>query len=214
MTNDVFELDGLERDALTELVNIGVSRAASSLRKMLDRLILLTVPSVELVSRKAAAILLGQQEVESLLAIEQQFDGPFDGRALLVFPNTHGRSLVRAILWDDISEAELQTIEDEAMGEAGNIILNSCLGSMANMLNRTLRISLPKIVRGESPRLFIETEVKSNDLVLFLYINFTVSERDIRGYLALVMDVTSLGKLKALITEFIERVTNGFETAT
>ena len=100
------------------------------------------------------------------------------------------------------------------MGEAGNIILNSCLGSMANMLNRTLRISLPKIVRGESPRLFIETEVKSNDLVHFLYINFTVSERDIRGYLALVVDVTSLGKLKPLITEFIGRVTNGFETAT
>ena len=42
------ELSELERDALTELVNIGVSRAAASLRSMVGRQVLLSVPSIEI----------------------------------------------------------------------------------------------------------------------------------------------------------------------
>lgn len=43
-------------------------------------------------------------------------------------------------------------------------------------------------------------------MVLFLYINFTISGRDIRGYIAMLMDLPSLDTLKVLITEFIKRV--------
>lgn len=43
-------LTELERDALAELANIGVSRAAASLRKMVGQQVLLSVPSVEVVS--------------------------------------------------------------------------------------------------------------------------------------------------------------------
>jgi CheY-specific phosphatase CheX len=46
-------LEELEQDALTELVNIGVSRAASNLRKMVGEQVLLSVPSVEVVTRQA-----------------------------------------------------------------------------------------------------------------------------------------------------------------
>jgi chemotaxis protein CheC len=43
-------------------------------------------------------------------------------------------------------------------------------------------------------------------LVLFLYINFSVRERDIRGYIAMLMDLPSLAALKNLIGDFIARV--------
>ena len=39
-------LNELQLDALTELVNIGVSRAASSLREMVGSQVLLSVPNV------------------------------------------------------------------------------------------------------------------------------------------------------------------------
>ena len=41
------DLTELERDALAELANIGVSRAAANLRKMVGKQVLLSVPSVE-----------------------------------------------------------------------------------------------------------------------------------------------------------------------
>jgi chemotaxis protein CheC len=43
-------------------------------------------------------------------------------------------------------------------------------------------------------------------VVLFLYINFAINDRDIRGYIAMLMDLPSLQALKALIAGFIERV--------
>jgi chemotaxis protein CheC len=201
-------LDELERDALTELVNIGVSRAAASLRKMVNRQVLLSVPSVEIVTRLSAASLIGQRESENLIAIQQHFDGPFSGRALLIFPESNGSRLVRAIVGDEMDEAEMVEMESEALAETGNVILNGCLGSMANMLQQSLKMSLPDVRRGSSEKMFEVVSGQVEDsFVLFLYINFSVRDRDIRGYIAMIMDLPSLDLLKQLISAFIERVT-------
>lgn len=205
--NDI-SLDDLERDALTELVNIGVSRAAASLRKMVNKQVLLSVPSVEIVTRLSAAALIGQRETENLIAVQQQFDGPFSGRALLIFPESNGLRLVRAIVGDEMDQAEMVEMESEALAETGNVILNGCLGSMANMLQQSLKMSLPDVRRGSSEMLFeVLSSPVEESFVLFLYINFSVRDRDIRGYIAMIMDLPSLDLLKQLIAAFIERVT-------
>jgi chemotaxis protein CheC len=208
MSSVDISLDELERDALTELVNIGVSRAAASLRKMVNKQVLLSVPSVEIVTRLSAAALIGQRESESLIAIQQQFEGPFSGRALLIFPESNGLRLVRAIVGDEMDQAEMVEMESEALAETGNVILNGCLGSMANMLQQSLKMSLPDVRRGSSEMLFeVLSSPVEDSFVLFLYINFSVRDRDIRGYIAMIMDLPSLDLLKQLIAAFIERVT-------
>ncbi|MET0747309.1 MAG: chemotaxis protein CheX [Rhizobium sp.] len=208
MSSADVSLDELERDALTELVNIGVSRAAASLRKMVNKQVLLSVPSVEIVTRLSAAALIGQRESESLIAIQQQFYGPFSGRALLIFPESNGLRLVRAIVGDEMDQAEMVEMESEALAETGNVILNGCLGSMANMLQQSLKMSLPDVRRGSSEMLFdVLSAPVEESFVLFLYINFSVRDRDIRGYIAMIMDLPSLDILKQLIAAFIDRVT-------
>ena len=42
-------------------------------------------------------------------------------------------------------------------------------------------------------------------MVLFVYINFAVHDRDIKGYIAMLMDMPSLAALKTLLDEFITR---------
>jgi chemotaxis protein CheC len=207
MSSQALGLDELERDALTELVNIGVSRAAASLRKMVNKQVILSVPSVEIVTRKSAASLIGQRESEKLVAIQQQFEGPFSGRALLIFPESNGLSLVRAIVGDEMEEVDLADMEEEALAETGNVILNGCLGSMGNMLQHTLKMSLPHVRRGDSNLLFeVLPDAKEEGYVLFLYINFSVKEHDIRGYIAMIMDLPSMERLKQHIADFIDRV--------
>ncbi len=88
-------LTDLERDALTEIVNIGVSRAASNLRKMIGAQVFLSVPSIEVVSQRRAARLITEREVSELVAVRQDFSGAFEGRALLIFPETNSLELVR-----------------------------------------------------------------------------------------------------------------------
>jgi chemotaxis protein CheC len=208
MTVHDLTLDELERDALTELVNIGVSRAAASLRKMVNKQVLLSVPSVEVVSPAAAAALIGQRESDDLVAIRQEFAGAFSGQALLIFPEDNSLELVRAIVGDEVEAAEVASLKDEALAETGNVILNGCLGTIVNMLNQSLQMSLPKVLYGDGRVLFsVDTQPDTDGLVLFLYIDFSVRDRNIRGYIAMIMDLPSLAVLKKLLGEFIARVT-------
>ncbi|MDR6625561.1 chemotaxis protein CheX [Caulobacter segnis] len=207
MSTHAVILDELEHDALTELVNIGVSRAASSLRKMVGEQVLLSVPAVELVTREGATALIRERENGELVAVRQDFEGVFSGRALLIFPEANSMALVHAVTGDALSAEEALEMENEALGETGNVVLNSCLATMANMLQRPLNMSLPEVLRGDGSTLFTLSEKNAEGgVVLFLYINFAINDRDIRGYIAMLMDLPSLQALRALINDFIERI--------
>jgi len=207
MTQDFEALAELERDALTEIMNIGVSRAASNLRKMIGDHVHLSVPSIEVVNQRRAARLISEREISELVAVRQGFSGPFSGRALLIFPETNSLELVRAVTGGDLSAQEVVDMEHEALAETGNIILNSCLATMANMLKRSLTMTIPEILRGSGESLFeVSDESGGDGLVLFLYIDFAVRKRDIRGYIAVMMDIPSLEILRDLLGEFIARV--------
>jgi chemotaxis protein CheC len=98
-------------------------------------------------------------------------------------------------------------MEEEALSETGNVILNSCLATMANMLKRPLTMSIPTVCKGSASTLFEDPEKSEKDArVLFLYINFSIQQRDLRGYIAMTMDMPSLQSLKELLAEFIEQV--------
>jgi chemotaxis protein CheC len=203
-------LNALELDALTELVNIGVSRAAASLREMVGREIILSVPKVELLPRAKAVAILESSEAAKLVAVHQVFEGDITGRAMLIFPEANSLEIVRAVAGGNLSLEDIMDLEQEALAETGNIILNGCLATIANLLERSLKMSLPEILRGEATHFFtLPPPPEAGDLVLFVYINFAVKDRDIRGYIAMLMDMPSLAALKMLLDEFIERTAGG-----
>jgi|RhiMethySRZTD1v2_1073278.scaffolds.fasta_scaffold341831_2 chemotaxis protein CheC len=198
-------LSDIEQDALAEIANMGVSRAATSLRQMLGEQVLLSVPSVHIVSRETAAQLVERGNSPKLVAVQQSFEGPFSGKALLIFPEKHSLELVRAIVGDEHSLEDVIDLEQEALAETGNVILNACLATIANVLRQSMRMSLPSVVRGDGATLF-SSNTEGENLVLFLYIDFTIKERDIRGFIALLMDLPAITALKAVVKEFIEGI--------
>lgn len=201
-------LSPLELDALTELVNIGVSRAAGSLREMVGEEVILSVPRIELVGRERAVQILCESEARKLVAVHQTFEGDITGRALLIFPETKSLEIVRAVAGADLSLEDVIDLEQEALAETGNIILNGCLATIANLLERSLQMSLPEVLRGEAAHFFnLPPPPHGGDIVLFVYINFAVKQGDIRGYIAMLMDMPSLEALKVLLNDFITRTT-------
>jgi len=198
----------MDRDALTELINIGVSRAAANFRTMINQEVLLSVPSVAIVTGADAARTIGEHNSARLVAVRQTFEGDFNGRAMLIFPEATSLELVRAVTGDTLPLADIEALEHEALAETGNVILNSCLSTIANMLMRSLCMSLPEVVRGTGASLFAHSEDGSPaDAVLLIYINFSVNARAIGGYIAMVMDVPALRALKGLLDDFIRRST-------
>lgn len=205
MTCDTSKLSAVEQDALAEIGNIGVSRAATSLRQMLGEQVLLSVPAVHIVSRATAAQLVERGNTSKLVAVQQAFEGPFSGRALLIFPEAQSLELVRSIMGNEQSLEDVIALEQEALAEIGNVILNSCLATIANVLRQTMRMSLPSVIKGNGASLFSERP-GTGDLVMFLYIDFIVKSRDLHGFVALLMDLPSIAALKAIVQDFIERI--------
>ena len=206
--NGALTLNALELDALTELVNVGVSRAAASLRTMVGSEVLLSVPAVEMMTYEQAAKLIGERESGSLVGVHQTFTGDISGGAMLIFPETNSLELVRAIPGGGLPLDDIIALEQEALAETGNIILNGCLATIANMLRRTLKISLPEILHGSGNDIFSRSPVSvSGTAVLFLYIDFSVRNRNIKGYITMLMDLPSLAALKLLIGKMIEQTT-------
>lgn len=201
MTSDPFvPLSELERDALAELSNIAMARAANSLRQMIQNEVLLAVPSVEILTSAAATKLVAKPDNPKLVAVRQDFSGAFSGRALLIFPERNSLELVRAVVGRQLALEDIVELEDEALAETGNIILNSWVATIANLLKSALKMSLPIVIRGDSEHMF---QSATSSLVLFLHIRFEIRQKEIGGYVALLMDIPSLDELRSLIAGFV-----------
>jgi chemotaxis protein CheC len=202
-------LTELQLDALTELVNLGVSSAAMSLSELVREEVALSVPEVCVVTRDEAITNLREHDAKRLVAIHQDFEGDIRGRALLIFPEARSMELIRALVGAELSPDDIMELEQEALAETGNILLNGCLSSMANSLQRNLKISLPEVIHGDGADFFRDSSAEER--VLFIYINFAVKPRDIQGFLAMILDLPSLVMLQKLLDAYIERSTGHVE---
>ena len=207
MIEDADQLTDMEQDALAEIANMGVSRAAKSLRQMVGEQVLLSVPAVKIVTREAASKLVERENAKKFVAVRPSFEGPFAGRALLIFPEAESLELVRSIVGDEHSLEDVIDLEQEALAETGNIILNGCLATIANVLHRTMRMSLPSIIRGDGAKLFeVNGAGVEGEFVLFLYIDFDIKKRNVHGFIALLMDMPSITALKDIVNDFIRGI--------
>jgi len=206
MTEPFKSLTELEQDALAELSNIAMARAASSLRKMVDHEVALSVPSVEVVTQDAAVKILERTGNPKLVAVRQDFSGLLTGRALLIFPEARSLELVRVVVGRNLTLEDIVDLEDEALAETGNIILNSWVSTIANLLNQGLKMSLPTVLRGSHQHM-LEIASDKPGYVLFLHINFEIRQVQIEGFVALLMDIPTLDEFRTLIAQYIARAT-------
>ncbi|MCR6631025.1 MAG: chemotaxis protein CheC [Magnetospirillum sp.] len=185
-----------ERDAVTELLNIAIGHAAASLSQLVEDEVHLSVPFVDFLTPDQAVERL---EVETQgadsVAVRQHFQGLFYGDILLIFPEKRSLDLVRHMLGDEVPLEQLTELEQEALLEVGNIILNACLGSLANQLALPVEGSLPAYVRGRSARILDLGQPKAGpgqeEMVMFLHVDFSLLKKDVHGYLAFVMDIVA-----------------------
>ena len=204
---DLTPLTDLERDALGEMSNIAMARAATNLGHMIQLEVRLSVPAVDILSPEAATEIVTKPGNPNLVAIRQDFSGAFSGRALLIFPEANSLELVRVVVGRELPLEDIVDLEDEALAETGNIILNSWVAVLANLLKQSLKMSLPIVIRRDQRNIF-ESMGPSKSLILFLHIKFEISTREIHGYVALMMDIPSIASLRSLIAAFINSVTD------
>jgi chemotaxis protein CheC len=77
MTTEITPITEVERDALCELANLAMARAAASIRRMIGRQILLTVPTCEILAPEGALERVVKPGNSNLVAVRQDFSGAF-----------------------------------------------------------------------------------------------------------------------------------------
>jgi chemotaxis protein CheC len=203
----MFQLTELQHDALVEIFNVGVGQAAAAMSRIVNEEVAMSVPMVVFQSRAEVAQTLGSSEGRRICAVAQQFEGAFNTEAFLMFPEEKSLEIVRLMVGQSLSMEELSEMEQEAMSEIGNIILNSCMATLANASGRELQGSLPMYRVGTGNDILGDPGKEWDGVVLTLKIDFNIERHEIHGYVAFLLDVPALQDLRAYIDEYLSKLT-------
>lgn len=195
------ELNALELDALGELFNISVGRAAASLSELTRETVSMSVPLVHLLTPSKLVDLLDPERRQRLTSVSQQFSGSFAGRALLMFPGESSLEVVRLMLGTQTPLDQLTEMEQDAMCEIGNIILNTCFSTIADMLGERFDCALPLFEIAPTEELL--GGVDEDGHILFVQIQLALEQRDIEGFVAFILGTSSLAALREALARML-----------
>jgi len=204
--DDNIQLEELQHDAIIELLNIGMGKAAASLSLMLNEEVKLSIPRLELLTRQQAANHLNTQPQQGIVAIKQYFHGPFWGEALLLFQLEKSLELVGILIKDNLPSELLTELEVDALMEVGNIILSACLSSLANNLTQELTSDLPLFVTGTAVEILEINTHPKNEVIMLLRMDFALENKDLDGYVVLILDIPSIKQFKSSIDQFLGKL--------
>ena len=200
------KLSPLEIDALTEIFNIGIGRAANALNKMVSQPVDLTIPKVEIVPNITAKSKLNFASDIEISAVTQRFEGDFKGQALLMFSKESGLQLVSTLLGNKFPPEALSELEQDSLVEIGNVILNACFGTVINFLKSSITIEMPEFIQGDINKVYVYSS--ENDWSLYIKVKFSLPHENIEGYISYIMDITSLEVFQESVRKFVFGITH------
>lgn len=203
----MLELSELQCDALGEIFNIGVGRAASSLSVVVGDEVEMSAPTVSICPPEQARQALLGAEFQQFSMVSQRFSGPFDSQAMLIFPEANALEIVRLMAGAvNLSIEELSEFEQEAMCEVGNIILNASMSALADMFHVVIEGRLPVHRFGDSRSVILEDVAHRDDspVVLLLQVDMFISQHRIHGHIVFLLSVTSLAELIRLVDSYLQ----------
>jgi chemotaxis protein CheC len=196
------QLDTEQIDALSEIFNIGVGKAAAAMSGLMHDEVLLSVPQVSIYTVSEAAQQLSEAGVP-MYGVRQPFQGVFKGDALLIFPGHKSLDIVRIVAGQTVPSEDLSAMEHDAMAEVGNVMLSACIATLSDLLGSEFELRPPTIDVGDS-RTILGTRIQ-NHLVVFLHIRFELLNNQIEGFVVFVLNTTSLESLRAAVNRLLGR---------
>lgn len=188
-------IEALDQDALTELFNIGLHRAAAALSELTGQRILVDLPRlwvcpIEETYDRLVAFLDGD-----LATVHQIFRGTVTGDAVLVLDYDSATRLSGLLTDGGVAlGGRLDQSAREVLAEVGNVILSSCLSSFGDMLQVSVSFSVPRMQVESLEGLLRSIQVDSTDMsyALLAATRFRLTEGEVGGYLMIAIGMSSL----------------------
>lgn len=194
----------LQEDALRELINIGYGRAAAALSELTQSRVMLEAPQLTLLEIAQVEAALRRHFSDGLTCVNQAFSGPIAGNALLLLDQRSANMLASLVGRNDPSPGAQEPRISDVVVEIGNIVLNACLGVFGNLLRVQVMFTVPRLTVGSVGSLLRSLAVDAEPLshALLVHTRFTIRASNVRGYLGIVLGISSTALLLSAIDDW------------
>ena len=189
-------------DAIQELVTVGIGRAASALSDMVLQRVELSVPRLRPLRAEDAAQLIEDGQ-GPLAVVEQPFFGKLFGSAMLIVPEASAASLVNLLTGGQLDPDEMAAEQAAVLTEAGNILINGVVGSLANQVGEGVDFELPSFRACDADELRVNLFGRGKQLIL-VEVQFSIAAHHVRGSMGLVFDVEAMEFLLCSVQHMLE----------
>lgn len=202
MIADVFDPD--QRDALQEVVNVGMGTAAAALGAVLESFVSLSVPRIEFVRLEQLgdlAALSGWNDAAGC-AIRQAFYDQLEGEVIVLFGSEGQAQLSHKLGYGgDLSS----TGDQEPLLDFSNVLVGACMNGVGQQLHLDLSFSPPSVLCVDKP---VATALASLTLAvsyaLLINVQFVLQDGSFKSQLLILLPEASILVLKGAVERFVE----------
>lgn len=201
MTAEILTND--QREALQEIANIGMGQAGSSIAKILDTFVVLSIPKVlVLAPDKISDQIVALVGAEQISAVRQAFHSAFRGEAIVIYHHRPRADLADLMGYEGgVDEAE----ECELMLDMSNVLVGACLGGIAGQLEADIGFSAPSVMAEHiSSGALFESVDLAMTCALFIEVNFSLESCKFACHLIVLMPEQEITVLARAVDRFIE----------
>jgi chemotaxis protein CheC len=191
-------LDAHQTDALHELFNVGMHRAAAALSELTRQRIVVDLPKVWVVPIDRIQEELSKVVGGDLATVHQIFAGPVAGDAVLLLEYDKAAILTRLMTDGEVAGAgRLDQSAREVLAEVGNVVLGACLSAFGDMLKVGVTFSVPRLHVESLSGVLRSLHVDSDELryAVIAGTRFRLSAMEVDGFLIVAVGVTSLTRI-------------------
>jgi len=199
----------VQLDTLRELINIGFGKAAVALSGITDCRIMLKVPDIRVMPLHEIPRTIHKESTPSqtCFAVEQTFAGGFSGSALLYIPESHVASLACGYAPEGAGTGETgydRIFKDDTATETGNIVMESCTGTLADLLDCHISFRPPRLVNPDSGPALMASRMGQEDTAgILCRTAYGFGQDEAPGFLFMALSGASIAWLRAALDNYL-----------
>src|SRR5690625_589450 len=140
------KLSNIQKDVLREIGNIGAGNATTSLSQLINKQVMMEVPSVKVVTINEMMESIGGPE-RLIVAILFRIEGEITGTVYFVLTVEEAEDLIRHMTMDTSAKIKLHEEMEELtvsiLQEVANILTGSYLSALSDLTNLNMITTVP-----------------------------------------------------------------------
>lgn len=193
---EIKTLTEFQEDALKEVGNIGIGNATTSLSRMVNKRVWISLPNLKLIPLIKVPILVKNEA--PVIGIILELTGDAKGFLLLLLSKNSAKFLAKLVLGTSNEAETFDEMEQSVLKELGNIMSGTYTTALSNFLGIAIGLSPPSHIYDMADAIINQIVcMMSRDVedVLFINTEFTINTEKIEGKILIFTDSASLSKI-------------------